>query len=344
MSAVRAIEDALAESILEAADEGAKCLPLGANSKAQRESSEAYRPLSTLALSGIRAYEPTELVLTAGAGTRLADIDARLASEGQMLGFEAFKGGDATLGGAVACGIAGPARAFRGAVRDFVLGVEVLNGRAERLRFGGQVIKNVAGYDVSRLFAGSWGTLGMMLSVSLRVLPSAEAQIGLALECEVDDALARMCSLARVPCPLSGAAYVDGILHLRLAGFSSSVDAARRRIGGSVVGVELGPWVNLANANHAFFASTVPIYRLVVPPATPHLPIDGEWLIDWGGALRWLATEVSSSDWMGSVVAQGGRALPWPPRRLAWLRSGDAGIDGLQTRIREAFDPHSVFA
>jgi len=336
-------QDALAARILEAAQSNAKCVPVGTNSKGQFETSDDCWRLSTLAFNEVLSYEPTELVLTAGAGARLGDLNARLASQGQMLGFEAFNGEHATLGGAVACGIAGPARPYRGAIRDFVLGCQVLNGRGERLNFGGQVIKNVAGYDVSRLFAGSWGTLGVMLQVSVRVLPRPEREIGVALECGVDDALKRMGELGRSACPLSGAAFVDGVLHLRLAGFASAMEAAAKRIGGSEIGVENGPWQSLTDARHDFFVSETPIYRLSLPSALPHLDIPGRWLIDWGGALRWLATEVPVSEWLPSVIKTGGRMLVWPPTRANWLRSGDAVIDGLQARIRKAFDPNGVF-
>ena len=319
-------------------------MPVGANSKAQLDTSTRCWPLATLDLDEVRAYEPSELVLTAGAGAKLKDLAAMLASEGQMLGFEAFNAEDATLGGAVASGIAGPGRPFRGAIRDFVLGVQVLNGRAERLAFGGQVIKNVAGYDASRLFAASWGTLGVLLEVSLRVLPRPETEVGIALDCGADAALQRMCALARSACPLSGAAYVDGVLHVRLAGAASSVEAAKQRIGAGEMHAWQEFWTSLADARHAFFCSETPVYRLSVPPAMPHLPVPGRWLIDWGGALRWLATDVPASEWLASVEAAGGQVLPWPPKRAAWLRSGDAAIDGLQARIREAFDPHGVFA
>ncbi len=343
MSELEPDQDALAARIREAAESSAKCAPVGANSKAQFEASDDCWPLSTLAFNEVLSYEPTELVLTAGAGARLQDLSTLLASEGQMLGFEALRGERATLGGAVACGIAGPARPYRGAIRDFVLGCQVLNGRGERLNFGGKVIKNVAGYDVSRLFSASWGTLGVMLHISVRVLPRPECEIGIALECGVQDALKRMCEFVRSACPLSGAAFVDGVLHLRLAGFASAVAAASTQIGGSEVSIEDGPWTHLTNASHAFFLTGMPVYRISLPSATLHLDMPGSWLIDWGGALRWLATEVPVSEWLPSVTKVGGRVLAWPPTRADWLHSGDAVIDGLQARIRDAFDPNGVF-
>ncbi len=344
MSAPEALSDAMTARILESAQSGARCMPVGANSKAQFEASGDHRPLGTLELNEVLSYEPTELVLTAGAGARLKDLSALLASEGQMLGFEALNSEHATLGGAVACGIAGPARPYHGAIRDFVLGCQVLNGRGQRLNFGGQVIKNVAGYDVSRLFAGSWGTLGVMLQISVRVLPRSECEISIALECGVEDALARMCELARSACPLSGAAFVDGILHFRLAGVASAVEAASKRIGGSEVSIAQGPWARLTDARHEFFSSGMPIYRLSLPSAAPHLDTPGNWLIDWGGAMRWLATEVPARNWLPEVMKVGGRVLAWPPARADWLRTGDAAIDRLQARIRAAFDPNRVFA
>lgn len=336
---------ALQARIVDAGEQGSRCLPVGRNSKALFDKSNSEANLSTGSLHGISAYEPTELVMTAGAGTPLKEIEEALQVERQMLGFEAFNHQAATLGGAIACGLSGPARPFRGAVRDFVLGVEVINGRGQLLRFGGQVIKNVAGYDVSRLYAASWGTLGVIVSASVRILPRPEREVTLAIECEIAEAMTRMKALARKPLPVSGCAYFDGLLYLRLSGFEASVEAVQRRIGATRLADGDTFWSSISDAHHDFFKQDdAPIFRLSLPPATAHLPVPGQWLIDWGGALRWLKTRAPRSHWQPSVTEAGGRVLPWPARREDWLTTGDSAIDRLQRRIREAFDPKGVFS
>lgn len=338
-------KQALRERVLGAGEQGTKCLPIGRNSKGLFAESEVGERLSTQSLDEISAYEPTELIITADAGTPLTEIEEVLQGEGQMMGFEAFNRQAATLGGAMSCGLCGPARPFRGAVRDFVLGVEVINGRGQLLRFGGQVIKNVAGYDVSRLYAGSWGTLGVILSASMRVLPRPEREVTVGIECEIEQAITHMKVLGRKPFPVSGSAYLNGVFYLRLSGFEASVAAALRRVGGTQVTDGQKLWSSLCDAPHTLLeADDTPMFRLSLPPATYHLSVPGKWLIDWGGALRWLKTDVPRSHWQKSVTEVGGRILAWPPRREDWLATGEAGIDQLQSRIREAFDPMGLFS
>lgn len=344
MTRSRDAEKALKERLLCAGEEGIKCVPVGHNSKAQFDASNADQLLSTSDFRGISAYEPTELVITAGAGTPFSEVEQVLREGEQVVGFEALNRRAATLGGAIACGLCGPARPFLGAVRDFVLGVEVMNGRGQHLRFGGQVIKNVAGYDVSRLYSGSWGTLGIILSVSMRVVPKHESEITLGIECGLEAAIVRLCEFAASPLPLSGAAYHDGLVRLRLSGFETAVKAAQRRVGATKLADQQEFWSSITDASHAFFKrDEASIYRLSLPPATPHLDIPGDWLIDWGGALRWLKTEVPRNQWQQLVTQAGGSLLPWPARREDWLTTGERSIDRLQSRIREAFDPSGVF-
>ncbi len=338
-------KEALQTRIKDASEKGTRCFPVGCNSKGIFGDSDAGELLSTRSLQGISAYEPTELVVTAGAGTPLSEIETALQDERQMLGFEAVGGPAATLGGAIGCGLCGPARPFRGAVRDFVLGVEVINGRGQHLRFGGQVIKNVAGYDVSRLYAGSWGTLGVIVSASVRVLPRPERQVTLGIECDIEEAITRMKELGRKPLPISGAAYCDGVLYLRLSGFEASVEAALRRIGATQLADGNTFWLSISDARHDFFKrDDAPLFRLSLPPATAHLPIPGAWLIDWGGALRWLKTHEPRDRWRQSVTDLGGRVLSWPAQREDWLATGESSTDRLQSRIRKAFDPMGVFS
>ena len=198
--------------------------------------------LDTRLLSGITSYEPSELVITARASTPLAELEAALAAKGQCLPFEPphFSPG-ATVGGMVAAGLSGPARASVGAVRDYVLGVSLINGKAEPLTFGGQVMKNVAGYDVSRLMAGSWGTLGLLTEVSLKVLPGAPAEATLRFECNQADALRKLHAWGGQPLPLNASCWLHdtvvdagvGTLYVRLRGAAAAVEAACKTMGGT---------------------------------------------------------------------------------------------------------------
>lgn len=294
---------------------------------------------------GIVSYEPTELVVTARAGTRLAELEAALAERGQMLGFEPPRFGDtATIGGTVASGLSGPRRPYAGAVRDFVLGVEVLNGHAELLSFGGQVMKNVAGYDLSRLMAGSMGTLGVILSVSLKVLPRPLEILTLAFDVDADAAIEQLTRWSAMPLPLSAAYHDAGRLYVRLSGTPRGVDGAASAIGGEIDD-DAGRWQRLREHELDFFDSTAPLWRVSVPPATPPLALAGETLVDWGGALRWLASDESGEKIREAATSAGGHAM--------LFRRGDhtgevfhplpAPMLALHRRLKRALDPHGIF-
>ncbi|MDA0190187.1 MAG: glycolate oxidase subunit GlcE, partial [Proteobacteria bacterium] len=249
--------------------------------------------LDTRAHAGIVAYEPTELVVTARCGTPLAELEAVLAERGQMLPFEPpHFGPGATVGGCVAAGLSGPRRAQAGALRDFVLGARLLDGRGELLAFGGQVMKNVAGYDVPRLLAGSLGTLGLIVEVSLKVLPFAVATRTLRFDMPQAQALATLNAWGGQPLPVSASAWSDGVLHVRLEGAAAAVDAATRKLGGEALA---GPaaaafWQSLREQTHPFFGgdAATALWRLSLPSVAPPLDLPGAPLIEWGGAQRWL--------------------------------------------------------
>jgi glycolate oxidase FAD binding subunit len=294
---------------------------------------------------GILAYEPTELVLTARAGTPLADIETALAGKNQMLGFEPPSfGPSATLGGTIACGLSGPRRPWTGSARDFVLGATILNGRGERLRFGGQVMKNVAGFDVSRLMAGALGTLGVLLEVSLKVLPRPETEQTLALVMSPNRAISAMNEWGRQPLPLSAAAHAGDTLYIRISGADSAVRAARARIGGEPVAQGADFWRELNEQRRQFFAGETPLWRLSLPPATPPMALPGKWLIDWGGAQRWLMADVPAADVRRAATDAGGQAT--------LFRGGDrAGevfpplppaLAALHRRVKQSFDPAGI--
>jgi glycolate oxidase FAD binding subunit len=247
--------------------------------------------LDTRDHAGIVDYEPTELVITARCGTPLAEIEALLAQHNQMLAFEPpHFGVGATVGGTVAAGLCGPRRASSGATRDFVLGARLLDGKGDVLSFGGKVMKNVAGYDVSRMLAGSMGTLGLLLEVSLKVLPRPFAEATLRFEMSEIDAIRRLNEWGGQPLPLSGSAWCGGQLALRLSGAEAAVDAAMRLLGGEAVPHpdSAAFWTDLREQRHAFFSGSEPLWRLSVPSTTGALVLGGDQLIEWGGAQRWL--------------------------------------------------------
>jgi glycolate oxidase FAD binding subunit len=302
--------------------------------------------LSTAALCGVVAYQPTELVITALAGTRLDDIEHTLAERGQILAFEPPHFGEAaTLGGALACGFSGPRRPYAGSARDFVLGVRCVDGRGKLLRFGGQVMKNVAGYDISRLMVGALGTLGVIVEASLKVLPAPEAERTLRFDMPVATALECMNRWAGKPLPLSAAAYYADALWLRLSGAVAAVEAAHGQLGGAPVADGSRFWRELREHTLEFFDDDRPLWRLSVPPAARHMTIAGEWLIDWGGAQRWLRTNVSAQAIRASTQAVGGHAT--------LFRGGDRGgevftpLDAVQLRIHRGLkarlDPKGIF-
>lgn len=261
----------------------------GDNSKAFYGRSVSGRLVSTGEHRGILSHEPSELTIQARSGTPLAEIDAALAEHCQVLAFEPpCFGQRGTLGGAIASGLSGPARPFYGAARDFVLGVSLINGRGQLLRFGGQVMKNVAGYDVSRFVTGSMGTLGLITDVSLKVLPKARAELTLMQQATQAQAIERFTRWCAQPLPLSGACWHQDRLHLRLSGAQVALKQARKTIGGQQLDRPQAWWSSVRNQSHAFFLLAMPLWRLSLPPATPVAPISGDWFIDWAGAQRWL--------------------------------------------------------
>lgn len=276
--------------IADAAAGGARLAIRGGGSTSFYGGPERGERLDLGAYRGIVAYEPTELVVTVRAGTRLVELDAALAEKGQCLAFEPphFRP-TATVGGMLAAGLSGPRRASVGALRDFVLGVRLLSGTGEILSFGGQVMKNVAGYDVARLMAGSLGTLGLLLDVSLKVLPLPVAEKTLRFAIGEAAALERLNQWGGKPLPISASAWHDGVLSLRLSGAAAAVAAAQGLLAGEVLAdAEAATfWQSLREQTHAFFAGEDALWRLSLPSVTPPQAL-GPTLIEWGGAQRWL--------------------------------------------------------
>ena len=305
-------------------------------------------PLDVGGHRGVISYEPSELVLTARAGTPLAEIEGLLAAHGQMLAFEPplFDAG-ATLGGCVACGLSGPRRPYAGAVRDFVLGVRLVDGRAEVGRYGGEVMKNVAGYDVSRLVTGALGTLGLLLDVSLKVLPAPEHEATCAVELDAARAIERFNELAGRPLPLSAAAWEDGRARLRLSGSAAGVRAALAELGGDELEAQEATtyWSDLREQRVPFFARPGTLWRLSVRPAAPPLPVAGDWLIDWGGGQRWLRSSASAEEIRAAAAAAGGHATVFrePAAGVPVFHPLPDALLALHRRVKAALDPAGLF-
>jgi glycolate oxidase FAD binding subunit len=329
-------------------------------------------PLDMRPLAGIGSYEPTELVVTVRAGTPLAELEAALAEQGQCLPFEPPRydarpagapdgelgaASGATVGGMVAAGLAGPARAAVGGVRDYVLGATLLavrGGRAEVLSFGGQVMKNVAGYDVSRLLAGSLGILGPILEVSLKVLPRPAASATLRFESDEAEALKRLNEWAGQPLPLNASAWWENTLVVRLAGAEAAVRSACDKLGGELIAPPTADtfWNGLRDHRDEFFTSAVAategaasLWRLAVPATAPPLKLPGEQLVEWGGAERWLCTGVPAQAVRETAAAVGGHAT------LFRARDKSAGVFAplapalarIHRDLKRAFDPERLF-
>jgi len=306
--------------------------------------------LETRTYRGIVNYEPSELVLTARCGTTLTEIENTLAAEGQMLAFEPpHFGAGATLGGCISAGLSGPRRVAVGAVRDFVLGVQMIDGRGEVLNFGGQVMKNVAGYDVSRLVCGALGTLGLITQASLKVLPRPVAELTLRFELDAARALTNLTEWSRLPLPLSASAVADGALLLRLSGADRAVESARQRLGGEIVPSAIAEdhWHQLREHDLEFFTSTpdLPLWRLSVAPTTPPLNLPGRQLIEWHGALRWLRTRATASELRAAAASAGGHATLFrgnePP--VGVFTPLSSVLMTLHRRLKHSFDPQGIF-
>ncbi len=303
--------------------------------------------LDTTAYSGIVAYDPTELVITARAGTTLREIGKALSEKNQMLAFEPPRfDGLATLGGIVASGLSGPRRQAVGSVRDFVLGAVLMDGKGEVLHFGGQVMKNVAGYDVSRLLAGSLGTLGLILEVSVKVLPRPVAQTTLQFEMSQTDALKQMNIWGGQPLPISGSCWHQGVLTIRLSGARAAVDAAIQKMGGTTLADAESFWDSLREQSHPFFADlSEGLWRVSVPTVAEPLPLPGEPLIEWGGAQRWLKTTAHAVVVRAAAEKAGGHATLFKggDKSAGVFHPLQPAVARIHRNLKNTFDPAGIF-
>jgi glycolate oxidase FAD binding subunit len=306
--------------------------------------------LDTRDHAGIVDYEPTELFITAKCGTPLVEIEAALAAQGQCLPFEPPRFSTAsTIGGVVAAGLSGPRRASAGALRDYVLGIKLLDGAARELAFGGQVMKNVAGYDVARLIAGSLGTLGLITEVTLKVLPKPVAEATLRFEMSQPEALDKLNAWGRQPLPIVASAWQDwqgGMLTLRLAGARAAVEAAQLKLGAGGT-VPDNFWNDLRDQRSPFF-TTATLWRLSVPSVAPVLDLPGEQLVEWGGALRWLKSDAAPEMIRAAAAQVGGSATLYrAPAELKGRVGAFAPLSApllkLHRNLKAAFDPRGIF-
>ncbi|MFC4258457.1 glycolate oxidase subunit GlcE [Marinobacter lacisalsi] len=346
------ISQQLVEQVRQAVDTGESLAITGGGSKPFLGRGLRGEPLRLADHAGIVNYEPVELVLTARAGTRLADIDATLAEHGQRLAFEPPRFGETdTIGGTLAANLSGPGRPWQGSIRDHVLGLRLINGQGEHMRFGGQVMKNVAGYDASRLQAGALGTLGVITEVSLKVLPLPAVEQTLMQPMDHHAALALMNRLAGQSKPLSAACWYQGQLYLRLSGSRPAVEATskawRADSGGEMGELDDGDifWRQLRDQQLPFFDGQAPLWRLSVNPTATLEGVDDHALIDWGGAQRWSRQPESLSGMAEKAASAGGQA--------ALFRHGDrsgevmhpqpAPLRSIQKRLKASFDPKGLF-
>jgi glycolate oxidase FAD binding subunit len=327
----------------------------GGNTKRFYGESAVGAPINTTVLSGITSYEPTELVVTARAGTRLSELEAALGEQGQCLPFEPpHFGAEGTVGGMVAAGLSGPARASVGSVRDHVLGMTVLNGLGEVLTFGGQVAKNVAGYDVSRLMVGSLGILGLICEVSLKVLPVSVATATLRFDWDEERALEQLKDWASHPLPINASAWQAGQMHVRLSGARTAVAAACHKLGGEQVesGRAREWWAGLQDQSDEFFllddarsARGESLWRISVPATSAPIKFPGNQLIEWNGAQRWWRTAAEPKLIREVAARASGHAT--------LMRGADksAGVFSplsdvlmrVHHRLKAAFDPARIF-
>jgi glycolate oxidase FAD binding subunit len=340
----RNLEDLIQAEVSAAARDGRRLRIRGGGSKDFYGRASAGAVLDLSGHRGIINYEPTELVITARAGTPLHEIETALAAQGQMLAFEPpHFGGRATLGGTIACNLSGPRRPYAGSGRDFVLGARIINGKGELLSFGGEVMKNVAGYDLSRLMAGALGTLGVLLELSLKVLPRPEAEVTLVQQLDGAWALA---ALQRWPhLPISAALFDGERLHLRLSGAASAVEASAAQIGGERLPGAERFWNDLKEHRLPFFAaSPQPLWRLSLAANAPQLEIEGEWLYDWGGAQRWLRSSGAASEIRAAVQQAGGHATLFRHEGGAdeVFQPLAPGMAQIQRQLKQAFDPLGI--
>lgn len=321
----------------------------GANSKYFLGNASSGEIVSTQEHNGIISYDASELVITVRSGTPLTKIKEALTENNQMLAFEPPSYDDgATIGGTIACNLSGPARPYYGAARDFVLGSKIINGKGEILEFGGQVMKNVAGYDASRLMSGAYGTLGLILNISLKVLPIPQSEITLKIELSPEHAIKTINQLSGSNLPISASCYLNNHLYIRLSSSTKNTKASADSICNTLNAQEIENsivfWQAIREQEHEFFKTDQALWRLSIPATSQPLAIEGEQLIEWGGACRWIKTNTSAEKIREQITPVGGHATAYRniPNNTDCFQAIDKNLMLLHTRLKESFDPHGI--
>ena len=350
-AADRDIADALCEQVRSAYEARTPLRIVGGDTRAFYGRPVEGQALSVAEHSGIVSYDPVELIVTVRAGTRLSALQAALAENHQMLGFEPpVFGEQSTIGGAVATGLSGPRRPWAGAARDFVLGTRIITQEGKLLRFGGEVMKNVAGYDLSRMMAGAQGTLGVLTDISFKVLPIPTATHSLRLSLNLGDALSKLAELGRQPLPITAAAWHHGELFLRLEGGKSSVQATQERLGGESLDPSF--WTSLRDHRHAFFQrqEVQALWRLSLPPNTAPLNLDiaeNDIFYDWAGCQRWVKTALDADTLRAACKAVGGHATCYTPHAQGGAVEPftplNAVVEKYHRNLKAELDAHGIF-
>ena len=302
-------------------------------------------PLSVLEHSGIIEYEPSELYITARCGTPLNEIEQAIKTENQILPCEPpHFGAAASIGGMVAAGLSGPRRASSGAIRDCLLGVEIINGKGEYLRFGGKVMKNVAGYDASRLMCGALGTLGILMSVTLRLVPKPQHEQTIAITLNPADAIRKMNFWARTPMPVTATFHDGRDLYVRMAGSPSTIKRFADKVKGEPIDRGDIFWANIKEQAYDFFLTDEPIWRVLVPPSTRPLDCPGSCVMEWNGALRWYATHVKASTIHTIAKQAGGHACQFRNQidTQQVFHPLPSGLLEIHRKLKRAFDPQGI--
>ena len=338
------LETELSNTVAQAVDSGTALKITGGGSKSFYGNAVEAQALEVGMHTGVIDYDPAELAITLRAGCKLHEVEALLAENNQMLGFEPLLLGDrATIGGVLASGLAGPRRAYAGGVREFILGVKLLSGRGVIMNFGGRVIKNVAGFDVSRLMVGAQGTLGVILEASLRVIPRFETELSLVFEhSSADSHIQWINQLGSRPLPLSASSWYQGRSTIRLSGSQQGVDSAAANLGGTR---ETGFWEQLREQRHDFFTSSEKLFRLSLPQTREDLFSGQPQLIEWGGAQRWLMGEYDLEQLRQTLESIGGMVCAYrgvdPEAQV--FHPLNSSLLALHRSLKSSFDPAGIF-
>ena len=301
--------------------------------------------LDVSANTGIVEYEPSELYITARNGTLLTDIEATLEDNHQILPFEPpHFSSQATLGGTIACGLSGPRRPHASSLRDCVLGTHIVNGKGEHLEFGGKVMKNVAGYDASRLMCGAFGTLGVLTQISIRVSPKPHTEITLAIETNQSEALNKMNAWTQTQLPISATYFNDGVLYIRVAGLEKTTKKMQQEIGGETLPDSEAFWMAIKDHQTNFFQTKIPLWRVIVPNNTPTLSINGDSCLEWNGGLRWIKSNDAAQHIEKQCQAARGHATLFKAesKPIDCLANINPNLKKLHLNLKSAFDPNQI--